>query len=430
MTASSWLALKLYGLLWRAAIPVAHWHHNRRSRAEPGYRLHRDERRGHYEHARAGVLWLHAVSVGEVRAAQPLIEALLARPDVQARGLLVTTMTPTGRATAQDLYGDRVLHATLPWDTPGATRRFMLAWQPVLGLLMETELWPNLLAAARQRSLPVVVVNGRLSERSLARTLRLAALAQPAYAGLAAVAAQSADDARRFAAVGARKVSVCGNLKFEIALNADQLAAGRQVQRRVSGEGEGLVIGLISTRDDEEAPLLQQVVPLLQTHPRLKLLVVPRRPQRFDEVAELMRGMGLQFGRRSEGAVLGDLNAQRVLLGDTLGEMAYYLGCTHLVVLGGGWLPHGGSNLIEPCAAGCVTLLGPHMFNFAQATADAVAAGAVLQLEGASALRTQIETLMPDTRRMQGLSRNALGFQQAHQGALARTLALIDPLLG
>ncbi|HET7772611.1 MAG TPA: 3-deoxy-D-manno-octulosonic acid transferase [Burkholderiaceae bacterium] len=429
MTASSWLALKLYGLLWRAAIPLAHWHHNRRARAEPGYRLHREERRGRYAHARPGVVWLHAVSVGEVRAAQPLIEALLARPDVQARGLLVTTMTPTGRATAQDLYGERVLHATLPWDTPGATRRFMQVWQPVLGLLMETELWPNLLAAARLRSLPMVVVNGRLSERSLARTLRLAALARPAYAGLAAVAAQSADDARRFETAGAAKVSVCGNLKFEIALNADQLAAGRQVQRRVSSDGEGVVIGLISTRDDEEAPLLQQVVPLLQAHPRLKLLVVPRRPQRFDEVAELMRGMGLQFGRRSEGAVLGDLNAQRVLLGDTLGEMAWYLGCTHLAVLGGGWLPHGGSNLIEPCAAGCVTLLGPHMFNFAQATADAVAAGAVLQLEGASTLRTQIETLLPDTKRMQTLSRNALGFQMAHQGALARTLALIDPLL-
>jgi 3-deoxy-D-manno-octulosonic-acid transferase len=429
MSFGRWFALKVYGLLSRAAIPFAHWHHNRRAKAEPGYRLHRAERRGHYLSARAGVVWLHAVSVGEVRAAQPLIEALLARPDVQARGLLVTTLTPTGRATAQDLYGDRVLHATLPWDTPGATRRFMVAWQPALGLLMETELWPNLLAAARERTLPVVVVNGRLSERSLRRTQRLAALARPAYAGLAAVAAQSADDARRFKAVGALRVEVCGNLKFEIALNADQLAAGRQVQRRAIGDGAGLVIGLISTRDDEEAPLLQQIAPLLQTHPQLKLLVVPRRPQRFDEVTELMRGMGLVFGRRSEGAVLGDLGAQRVLLGDTLGEMAYYLGCTHIAVLGGGWLPHGGSNLIEPCAAGCVTLLGPHMFNFAQATSDAVTAGAVLQLEGASALRTQIETLLPDAKRMQALSRNALGFQQAHQGALARTLALIDPLL-
>jgi 3-deoxy-D-manno-octulosonic-acid transferase len=411
------LALLGYGLLSYLALPWALWHITARARREAGYLSNKRERLGWYQGARpmpGQLVWLHAVSVGEVRAAVPLVQALLAR----GRAVLVTTMTPSGRGMSQELFGDGVMHATLPWDTPTAMRRFLAHFAPRLGVVMETEVWPNLMAASAARRLPMFLVNARLSDRSLAKAQRLAWLARPAYGRFNAVLAQSAADAQRLASIGASHTQVVGNLKFDFVLDADQLDVGR-AQRSAH---HGLTVVLASTRDDEERLLLNVMEPLLARYPDLQLVVVPRRPNRFDLVAEQLAEAlpGLVVARRSQGQ---RLSAQcRVLLGDTMGEMAYYLGLADIVVVGGGWLRHGGSNLIEVCAAGCATVVGPHMHNFADAVAKALDAAAIIQLPGATALPDCLRHLIDDAAERDALGQNARLFAQAHQGACDRIM--------
>jgi 3-deoxy-D-manno-octulosonic-acid transferase len=407
------LILSLYGLLSYVAVPLALAGMRRRSRTLPEYRHHIAERLGRYDLPAQSVVWVHAVSVGEVRAAQPLVQGLLAQG---CAPVLVTTMTPTGRATARELFGDAVLHATLCWDTPGATRRFFAHFAPRLGVIMETEVWPNLMAAARTAQVPMVLANARLSEKSLAKALRIDALARPAYASFAQVLAQSAADAQRFKAIGAHHVQVTGSIKFDVQLDAAQLAQGQQER----GNRAGITLLLASTRDGEEAILLQAVAPLIATDAALSLMVVPRRPQRFDEVAALLASHGLQFVRRSAGGALSPTH--RVLLGDTMGEMAYYFGSADIAVVGGGWLPHGGSNHIEACAAGCATVVGPHTFNFADATEKALAAGAVLQLEGATQLPQTLANLIGGAQERTALAIAGRAFAQQNRGAAQRML--------
>jgi 3-deoxy-D-manno-octulosonic-acid transferase len=413
------LVHQTYGLLTYIAVPLALASLRRRSRTLPAYRHHVAERLGRYEPAPKGVVWVHAVSVGEVRAAQPLVQGLLAQTDAP---VLVTTMTPTGRATARELFADAVLHATLCWDTPAATQRFFAHFAPRLGVVMETEVWPNLMAAAQRAGVPMLLANARLSEKSLMKAQRVNALARPAYASFAAVLAQSAADAQRFRAMGAHHVQVTGSIKFDVQLDAQQLASGQSER----SSRPGITLALASTRDGEEAILLQAVAPLIAADPALSLIVVPRRPQRFDEVAALLTAHGLAFARRSAGERLS--GAQRVLLGDTMGEMAYYFGSADIAVVGGGWLPHGGSNHIEACAAGCATIVGPHTFNFADATEKALAAGAVLQLEGATQLPQTLKDLIEQAPRRTALAIAGQAFAQENRGAAQRMLEKIVPL--
>ncbi|MGL4573987.1 MAG: 3-deoxy-D-manno-octulosonic acid transferase [Burkholderiaceae bacterium] len=414
------VVLRVYGLLSYVAVPLALVGMRRRSRTLPEYRHHIAERLGRYDVQAQAVVWVHAVSVGEVRAAQPLVQGLLA----QVGGpILVTTMTPTGRATARELFGDSVLHATLCWDTPAATRRFFAHFAPRLGVIMDTEVWPNLMASARAAQVPMVLANARLSEKSLGKALRIDALARPAYATFAQVLAQSDADAQRLKLIGVRHVQVTGSIKFDVQLDAAQLAQGQQER----GNRAGITLLLASTRDGEEAILLQAVAPLIAADAALSLMVVPRRPQRFDEVAALLTSHGLQFVRRSAG---GALSAQhRVLLGDTMGEMAYYFGSADIAVVGGGWLPHGGSNHIEACAAGCATIVGPHTFNFADATEKALAAGAVLQLEGATQLPQTLENLIGGAQERTTLAMSGRAFAKQNRGAAQRMLENIAQLV-
>lgn len=425
LTLAEKLVEKLYAIATVLIVPLLWVYLKWRARKEPLYLLHIKERLGQYPPAsrRVPLIWIHAVSVGETRAAAPLVEHLAQRfPD----RVLLSYITPTGRITGEALFGNKVVHALLPWDTAFATRRFFAHFAPKLGILMETEVWPNLLIQAQKASVPIILANGRLNEKSFHKAVRLRLLARPAYARLSCIMAQTLVDAQRFQRVGARQVKVLGNLKFDLSLDSAQLEQGRLDRSRAAAAGLTSLL-LASTREGEEVVLLKALAPLLLEDPKLRLIVVPRRPQHFNEVALHLSKLYKQVTRRTT----ADANfaLAPIALGDTLGEMAYYLGSADIVVIGGGWLPHGGSNPIEACAAGCVVIVGPHMFNFAQATALGVQAGALLQLKGATELAQTLYEMRSSPEKLKAYSACALSFAAQHRGTLQRSLAVIEPYL-
>lgn len=413
------MARFVYALLLYLLLPAILLRLFLRGRKQPAYRVHVGERFGIYGRppvARHGpLIWVHAVSVGETRAAQPLIEALQARwPDAR---ILLTGMTPTGRAAGAEVYGDRVIQAYLPYDLPDAVGRFLDHFSPSFGVLMETEIWPNLLAACARRKLPVALVNARLSVRSARGYGRVAALTRPAFARLSAVAAQTPADAGRLAALGAPSVEVCGNLKFDVEPAAERRQLGESWRQALAGRAVWLAA---STREGEEVLLLDAWC----SAPGDALLVlVPRHPQRFDEVAGLLAARGIAYRRRSEGLPTADA---RVWLGDSMGEMAAYYALADVAFIGGSLLPLGGQNLIEAAACGCPVLVGPHTFNFLSATEDAIAAGAARRVADAPALVDQVQYLLQDARQLAAMRQACGEFAAAHRGATARTLRLIE----
>ncbi|GAB2724811.1 3-deoxy-D-manno-octulosonic acid transferase [Melaminivora jejuensis] len=444
------LALKLYGLLIWLASPLLRAKLRRRARREPGYALQVDERFGHYETAvctaaaaQAGPLvWLHAVSLGETRAAALLLAEL--RQQLPAMRLLLTHGTATGRAAGQALLQPGDLQVWLPWDTAGATRRFVRQLRPAIGVLMETEVWPNLAAACRAAGVPLVLANARLNAKSYAGARRLSWLARPAYAGLRAVWAQTEADAARLADVGAPVAAVLGNLKFDVQPSAAQHAQGRSWRARAGRP----VILLASTREGEEALWLQvlqsnqaqtlagqaltaiknEVAKRGQTAlPPVQWLLVPRHPQRFDEVEQLCRAAGLRVARRSQWT--GDPAPADVWLGDSLGEMALYAGMAHAALLGGSFAPLGGQNLIELAASGCPVVMGPHTFNFAQAAELALAAGAAQRVPDMAAGVQAACALVADAALQQRRCADSLAFAAAHRGAARATAQAIADVL-
>ena len=409
------MARLLYTLAVVALLPWAFFHLVWRSRRQPEYLQHWGERLGCYGARTAGdVIWIHAVSVGETRAAQPLVAALRQRhPGCQ---IVMSHMTPTGRQTAATLFGDSVLRVYLPYDTPWAVAAFLDRFRPKLGLVMETELWPNLVAACRQRVLPLLLVNARLSERSARRYARVAALARQTLSGLAAVAAQGEDDARRLRELGAPEVSVLGNVKFDIEPPPPQLALGDEFRRRI---GDRPVFLCASTREGEEA-LILDAWPRDQ---RALLVIVPRHPQRFEEVAALVAARELRVQRRSDQTPVGA--DTQVWLGDSMGEMFAYYAAADVAFVGGSLLDYGCQNLIEPCSIGRPVLIGPSTFNFAEAAREALAAGAALQVPEAPALAAEALALLADPARRAAMADAGRSFTARHRGAAARTLALI-----
>ena len=416
----------LYNLLWYLALPFLPLRLWWRSRSEPGYRERIGERYGSYPDdgtvVRSPVLWVHAVSLGETRAAVPLIDRMeRAFPDAT---VLLTHMTATGRAAGRRLFGDRVVQAWLPYDVPFAVRAFLAHYRPRAGLIIETELWPNLVALAHDAGVPVYLVNARMSEKSAAGYARVPSLAGPMMASLAGVAAQSEADAARLAALGAPEPAVTGNLKFDADIDDTALALGREFRMRF---GETRPVWLAgSTRDGEEALILDAIkgdaLP-----PATLTVIVPRHPQRFDDVAALLRRRGVPFVRRSDNVpVPADT---RVVLGDSMGEMAGYCAAADVVFVGGSLLPLGGQNLIESIAVGRPTLVGPHMFNFAEATGKALAAGAALEIADADALVAEIAALLANPARRNAMREAAVHFHAAHRGAADRLWAWLSPRL-
>ena len=388
---------------------------------------------------------MHAVSLGETRAAQPLLQALLDR----GLPVLLTHMTATGRAEGQRLFADAISRgqlrqAWLPYDFPSATRRFMRGYRPRCGLLIEREIWPNLLAAARQAGVPMALVSARYSASSLRQATRMGSVMREALGSLDLVLAQTAEDAGRLAQAGAPTPVVTGNLKFDLVLPAAQVQAGREWRASIGRQ----VIAIASTREGEDAPFIDAIkrAGKLAGNPASDpannsvnnaaanpadaplFLLIPRHPQRFDDAARLLSEAGLPYVRRSAG---GDPAAEtRVLLGDSLGEMAFYYAASDVAVVAGSFAPLGGQNLIEACAAGVPVIVGPHTFNFQQAAEDAIAAGAVMRkADPAQAVDAALAMLKDDAQR-QDASHAARAWFELHAGATRRTMDALAPWLG
>lgn len=407
----------VYTLLIRLVLPLALVRLWWRARRQPGYLQHVGERFGHYAPRRdaAPLIWLHAVSVGETRAAEPLVRAL--RAAYPAHRVLLTHMTPTGRETGDALYGDEVLRCYLPYDYPQAVARFLDHFRPAVGLLMETEIWPNVVHACHARATPLYLVNARLSEKSLAGYRRVGKLIGETLRALRGIAAQSEADAQRLRVLGATEVAVTGNIKFDVAPSAVHLALGAHWRESF---GKRRVLLAASTRDGEELLLINNG---LHQIPGALLVLVPRHPQRFDEIAALLTQQQIPFQRRSADQPLRD--DTRVWLGDSMGEMVAYHAACDVAFIGGSLLPFGGQNLIEACAVGKPVLIGPHTYNFAQAAELAVAAGAALRVSDGADLQRKAVALLDNPRLVQRMSAAALAFSGEHRGATQRVLELI-----
>lgn len=425
----------IYSLVWGLSLPFALFRLWWRGRLEPGYRQHIGERLGFYPAnttlANMPTIWVHAVSAGETRAAEPLIRALLAR--CPEHRILLTHMTATGRETGGKLFADvgqRLQQTFLPYDINWMILRFLRHFSPQLCILIETEVWPNLIAQCEAKSIPVTLVNARLSEKSLRKAQRLASLILPAARAISCVAAQSNPDALRLHELGIEQPGVTGNMKFDVTPPPLMGERGAALRRSF---GERQVILCASTRDGEEELILQafvEQVPLLQTNPLL--IITPRHPQRFDHVASLLESHGIKYLRRSslnheEIAPIGE--DIRVVLGDSMGEMYMYYAACDIAFVGGSLVPLGGHNLIEACAMGKPVLTGTHTFNFSEITEQAIASGAAFRVDGALSLFQQAHSLLADKKQCQRMGEAAYNFFLQHQGATARTMQMLEKYL-
>ncbi len=417
------MARLAYNLLLWLALPLVLARLAWRARRQPGYLRHLAQRFGAAPRMDGpAVIWVHAVSVGETRAAAPLLARL--REDHPGATILLTHMTPTGRATGRELFGDTVAQSWLPWDHGPFVRRFLDRARPDFGVLLETEIWPNLLAECHARGIPVFLVNARLSARSAAGYARLASLTRAALGHLSGIAAQTAEDAARLEALGARDVAVTGNIKFDLAVPQDTPTRGEALRGLFGRSRRVWVAG--STRDGEEA-LLLAAVEAAGLPPDVLVVIVPRHPQRFDEVAALLASRGGPVARRSQGSpVPGDA---RYALGDTMGEMLAYYAAADVVLVGGSLKPYGGQNLIEACAVGRPVIFGPHTFNFESAAEAALAEGAGLRARDAAHAVALAAALLEDGERRAAMGRRAEAFARANRGAMQRLAAWLAPRL-
>jgi 3-deoxy-D-manno-octulosonic-acid transferase len=429
-------ALLLYSSLLRMLSPLMVLRFWWRGRREPLYRRWMGERFGFSAAIEPGAFWIHAVSLGETRAAEPLVQALRAvRPDVR---LLLTHGTATGRETGAALLREGDVQCWLPLDLPGATRRFMRSHRPALGILLETEVWPNLLRAAADVGVPMVLANARLSPKSLRQSLRFDTLLRPAAQSLSLVLAQTSEDAERLRLAGARPVQVCGNLKFDLLPDPALIARGERWRASLplvqGGSRSRRVVLAAVWREGEDDMLLTAWKAWLLSLPQRDttawplLMIVPRHPQRFDEVAQKVLQAGLELSRRSQwrddvpppAAAHAD-----VWLGDSLREMPAYYALADVALLGGSFAPLGGQNLIEAAACGCPIVMGPHTFNFAQAAELAASQGAALRVTDLREAVTVAGQLAGNDEALADRAAACLRFSQAHQGAAMRTASAL-----
>jgi len=416
------MARVIYTLAVLALLPWAVLHLLWRARRQPEYLRHWGERFGIFPAGRDGdapVLWLHAVSVGETRAAQPLVAAL--RKAHPGHRILFTHMTPTGRATSESLFGNDVERIYLPYDTPWAMRRFLRRYRPQFGLIMETELWPNLIAACRNEGVALRLVNARLSERSAGRYRKFPALTRDALRGLSAIGAQTPEDATRLEALGARNVVITGNMKFDVTAPPDQLALAREFR---AGYGPRPVWLAASSREGEEALILEAWRRVMPAAGNPLLVVVPRHPQRFAEVERLATGLGFTVQRRSAGMPVAA--SAQVLIGDSMGEMFAFHASADVAFIGGSLLDFGSQNLIEAAACGTPILIGPSTRNFAEAAREAIACDAARTIRDADDLTRQVLSLLADAGQRDAMGAAGRAFAERHRGATARTLELLE----
>ena len=391
-----------------------------------GYWRRWPERFGYMEPALGEqVIWIHAVSVGEVQAAEPVVRALLeSQPDYS---LLVTTVTPTGSARVTALFGQGVAHVYAPYDLPGAVARFFVRVRPRLAIVMETELWPNLFHACQQRSIPLLLINARLSARSVTGYLRVRGLAADTLAAVTEIAAQGKTDAGRFERLGAKPdvITVTGNLKFEQRIPPSLLERA-EVLRRDWGVGRPVWIAS-STHEGEDELILGVFHQLRKQFSDCLLVLVPRHPERFESVAALCRQHGYHTVLRSEGvACTGETN---VYVGNTMGELPLLYGAADVAFVGGSLVPHGGHNLLEPAALGIPVVTGPHVFNFVEICDLLINAGAAVRVSDSGELLQTVSRWLGDANERHRVGQLGRRVVEKNRGALQAVMAIIERYL-
>ena len=425
-------SLWLYGVIMRLAQALLRRKLRKRAQAEPLYGQYIEERFGYYKQSACNDwIWIHAVSLGETRTAAILLQGL--RQAMPHMKLLLTNGTATGREEGLKLLQEGDIQVWQAWDSPEVVERFLTAFKPRIGLLLETEVWPQLIHNAQEKGIPIMLINARMSEKSLHQAERWASLMKPAFAGLSAVCAQAPDDAMRLKSLGASVTGIFGNLKFDAKPDASQVAMGRAWREQLSAP----VVMLASSREGEEAMWLAAWQTFNKQHPELQIhwLIVPRHPQRVSEVESLITSSGLRVSRRStwsqealfSAALLNETaqDSSVILLGDSLGEMALYYSLADAALLGGSFEKLGGQNLIEAAACACPIVMGPHTFNFAEASQAAETAGAAQRASDmAAAMKLAVDTVQNRPLQKQK-SANAFQFAQQHGGATQRTVQAV-----
>jgi 3-deoxy-D-manno-octulosonic-acid transferase len=425
-------SLWLYGVIMRLAQALLRRKLRKRAQAEPLYGQYIEERFGYYKQSACNDwIWIHAVSLGETRTAAILLQGL--RQAMPHMKLLLTNGTATGREEGLKLLQEGDIQVWQAWDSPEVVERFLTAFKPRIGLLLETEVWPQLIHKAQEKGIPIMLINARMSEKSLHQAQRWASLMKPAFAGLSAVCAQAPDDAMRLKSLGASVTGIFGNLKFDAKPDASQVAMGRAWREQLSAP----VVMLASSREGEEAMWLAAWQTFNKQHPELQIhwLIVPRHPQRVSEVESLITSSGLRVSRRStwsqetlfSAALLKETaqDSSVILLGDSLGEMALYYSLADAALLGGSFEKLGGQNLIEAAACACPIVMGPHTFNFAEASQAAESAGAAQRASDmAEAMKLAVDTVQNRPLQKQK-SANAFQFAQQHGGATQRTVQAV-----
>ncbi len=370
-------------------------------------------------------IWIHAVSVGEVRAAQPLVREIKQR--WPAIPLLVTTTTPTGSEQVKALFGESVLHTYLPYDLPGPVKRFLDGAQPRLALIMETELWPNLFHGCASRKIPIIIANARLSARSLRGYRRVSSLIRETLRSIYLVAAQGEQDAERFRQLGmeADRIRVTGSMKFDQPLPEGLQKHAGELRRRL-GEKRMLWIAA-STHQGEEEQILDAFRQVRREHPDCLLMLVPRHPERFGRVAELCSRAGFRVVRRSSGRPC-DQDVD-IFLGDTMGELMLFYAASDVAFVGGSLVPTGGHNMLEPAALGKPVIAGPHLFNFTEIAAAMERAGALCRVADGAELAEVTSRLLSSPEERAGMGEAGRRLVQQNRGALQRVLDLVRPCL-
>lgn len=419
----------LYTALFYLAIPIVLIRLFWRGRRNPAYRQRISERFGLYHNGTAtvqpSIAWIHAVSVGEVESAIPLIRELRRlRPESH---VLFTTTTPTGSARIQAMLGNNVRHCYLPYDLPVSINRFLRHFRPQIAIMFETEIWPNLFAACASRSVPLFIVNGRLSLRSVKGYRRLGPLVNETLAHVTGIAAQTEEDARRFVSIGASpdRVTHAGNIKFDLDLPENSLKQGVRDREHLFGDRPVLIAA--STHEGEESLMLSIDLALRNRFPQLMLILVPRHPERFPDVEALCRSRGYAVVLRTAGRAC--TRDDQIFLVDTMGELKRFYATADVAFVGGSLVPIGGHNVLEPAALGIPVLFGPHVDNFREICSALTAAGGSLACEDETAVVRHTESLLADAKLRVTMGACGRSFVATNRGALGRIVSLIEPYM-
>jgi 3-deoxy-D-manno-octulosonic-acid transferase len=439
MKISHRLMMGLYQLFWYLALPLVLCRLLWKGRLQQGYLEHINERLG-MSWPVSGVtprIWVHAVSVGETRAAAPLIDTLIQ----SGEKILLTHMTPTGRETGRQLFADHIasgqlVQSYLPYDIHWAVNSFYRYFSIKVGLIMETEVWPRLILSARQQSLPVILINARLSERSARRVSRFSDFAQLIYQSFTKILAQTNLDAKRYHSLGLSNVLVTGNLKFDVVPNSQQLEHALALKKKLIDQVQ--IVCAASTRDGEETLIIEAWQKFIKSKENTSdanhfcLFIVARHPQRFDDVFTQLQSSFTKVSRRStmsDQEFTDAINQGGVILGDSMGEMSFYYALSDIVIMGGSLLPLGGQNFIEACALGRPIILGEHTFNFQQASADVIDSRAAIRIADVDDLVRAMDALLTNHQVKEEMSTNALDFANQHTGATKKIVAVIQQTL-